>query len=71
MEIFTADIKWKSCLRADSNIRLGKPGFGGELFTKMAANNFSHHCTPIPLFLASGEVYDSLCLNWGQLSDLL
>ena len=45
MENFTADGKEKGCVRADSNMRLEKHGFCGEMFTKMAANNSSHPYT--------------------------
>lgn len=71
VENLTADGKEKGCLRTDSNTRLEKYGFCGELFTTMAANNSSHHCTYVPPFLSSGEVYDSLSLIWSWLSELL
>lgn len=58
MENFTANEKEKGCLRLESNTRLEKHGFCGEMFTKMAANNYSHPCTHIPL-LSSGEAYDT------------
>lgn len=71
MENLTADGKEKGCLRTYSNTRLEKYGFCGELFTAMAANNSSQHCSYIPPFLSSGEVYDSFSLIWRWLSDLL
>lgn len=72
MENFTADgEKKKGCLRADSNTRLEKHSFCGEMFTKMAANNAFLHGTHDLLLLSSGEVCDFLSLNWGWLSDLL
>lgn len=42
----------------DSNSKWEKHGLCGELFTKMAANTSSYHCTHIPLLLSSGGVYD-------------